>query len=117
MTHTGKLRVSEYKPRVYKESQAFFGEIIQRGVSYIRERGDYIRNHFCVWSFSHLLFVSQEKGMKKEMLFSQNVLSFTACEREPTNRHSQNAIAGKNKGQQMIGHVPEALASKLFTLM
>ena len=55
--------------------------------------------------------------MKKEMLFSQNVLSFTACEREPTNRHSQNAIAGKNKGQQMIGHVPEALASKLFTLM
>ena len=27
----------------------------------------YIRKHFCVWSSSHLLFVSQEKGMENEI--------------------------------------------------
>ena len=37
------------------------------------------------------------------------------CDREPTNKHSQNAIAVKNKGQQVPGYVPEALASKIFT--
>ena len=28
------------------------------------------------------------------------------CEREPINKHGQNAIAVKNKDQQVIGHVP-----------
>ena len=37
-------------------------------------------------------------------------------EREITNKHSQNATAVKNKDQQVIRHVLEALASKLFTL-
>ena len=36
------------------------------------------------------------------------------CEKEPTNKHSQNAIAEKNKDQQVIVHVSEALVSKLF---
>ena len=31
-------------------------------------------------------------------------------------KHGQNTIAMKNEGYKMIGHVPEALASKLFTL-
>ena len=31
------------------------------------------------------------------------------CEREPTNKHSQNAIPVKNKDQQVVGHVTEAL--------
>ena len=39
------------------------------------------------------------------------------CEREPIKKQSQSAITVKNKDQQVIGHVPEALASKLFTLM
>ena len=39
------------------------------------------------------------------------------CEREPIDKHSQNAMAVKNKAQQVIGHVSEALASKLFTLI
>ena len=51
------------------------------------------------------------------MLFQQNLLSFTVSKREPTNKHSQNAIAVKSKIQQMIGHVPEALTSKIFTSM
>lgn len=38
-------------------------------------------------------------------------------DRESTNKHSQNAIAVKSKDHQVIGHVEEALASKLFTLM
>lgn len=34
---------------------------------------------------------------------------------EPPNK-TQNTTAMKNEGYKMIGHVPEALASKLFTL-
>ena len=30
----------------------------------LRGGGAYIRNHFCVWGFSQLLFVSQERGME-----------------------------------------------------
>ena len=39
------------------------------------------------------------------------------CEREPTNKHRQNAITVKGKDQQVIIHVPEGIASKLFSLM
>ena len=39
------------------------------------------------------------------------------CEREPINKHSQNAITVKGKDQQVIIHVPEGLTSKLFTIM
>ena len=38
-------------------------------------------------------------------------------EEKSTKKHRQNVIAAKKKDQQVIGHVPEALASKLFTLM
>lgn len=39
------------------------------------------------------------------------------CEIEPTNLHSNNAIAVKNVDKQMVGHVPEALAEKLQPLI
>lgn len=38
------------------------------------------------------------------------------CEMEPTNAHSNNAIAVK-KNENVVGHVPEALAAKLHPLM
>ena len=57
-------------------------------------RGTYIRNHCCLWSFSHLLFVSQEREMKQdknnalaaECYFTtwqqtQHVMSFTIRDR------------------------------------
>lgn len=43
---------------VNSEHKHFFGGLIHGG------RGLIIRNHFCVWSSSHLLFVSQKKGME-----------------------------------------------------
>lgn len=46
-----------------------------------------------------------------------NIKLVKLCEGELTNKHIQNAIVVKSKRQQMIGHVPEALASKPFTLM
>ena len=39
------------------------------------------------------------------------------CETEPTNKYSPNGIAVKNKDQKLVGHIQEALTSKLFTLM
>ena len=39
------------------------------------------------------------------------------CEKELTNKHSQNLTAVISKHRKVIGHVPEALASKLLTLM
>ena len=47
-----------------------------------------------------------------------NVGETLACERKPIHKHSQNAIAVKNKDQKVIRHVLEALALfNLFTLM
>ena len=50
---------------VYAESLAFFGGLIHGGGLYSGV-GAYIRNHFFVWSFSHRLFLSQERRMKKD---------------------------------------------------
>ena len=37
------------------------------------------------------------------------------CDRESANKYSQNEIAAKSKDQEVTGHIPEALAYKLFT--
>ena len=37
------------------------------------------------------------------------------CEMELTNKHTNNAIAVKNKDQKVIGHLPEALESKFLS--
>ena len=47
---------SEYKPRTYTESSIFDG--------FIQEEGGLISGTTCVWSFSHLLFLSQEREME-----------------------------------------------------
>ena len=47
-------------------------------------------------------------------LYSYKVGETLIYEREPTNKHSRNAITAKNK---VIGHVPEALVFKLFTFV
>ena len=36
---------------------------------------------------------------------------------EACNKHSQNVTDVKNKYQKVTGHIPEALGSKLITLM
>ena len=48
--------------------------------------------------------------------FEYHVGQYLLCKMEPTNKHSQNAIAVK-KRSNVIYHVPEALAFKLFTSM
>ena len=51
-------------------------------------------------------------------MYNLNVGETLACERKPIHKHSQNAIAVKNKDQKVIRHVLEALALfNLFTLM
>ena len=39
------------------------------------------------------------------------------CTIEPENKHSDNAIVVKSRNYDIVGHVPETLAKKLFKFM
>ena len=39
------------------------------------------------------------------------------CTNEPGNKHSDNAIVVKSGNDDIVGHVPETLAKKLFNFM
>ena len=39
------------------------------------------------------------------------------CTTEPDNKHSDNAIVVKAGNNEIVGHVPEALAKKLFNFL
>ena len=41
----------------------------------------------------------------------------TDCTIEPDNKHSDNAIVVKSGNDDIVGHVPETLAKKLFNFM
>ena len=63
-----KTKNYRFNLMAYTEQQAFYGGLIHGEGLYSKRVGVclvvYIRNHFCDWSFSHLLFVSQERGME-----------------------------------------------------
>ena len=39
------------------------------------------------------------------------------CMIEPDNKHSDNAIVGKSRNDDIVGHVPETLSRKLFNFI
>ena len=59
----------------------------------------YIRKHFCVWSSSHLLFVSQEKGMENEI-------------RQKTNAVAAKYLTANNARDVFLSSGPLALLSQ-----
>ena len=57
------------------------------------------------------------RALKVIMLIDLVWRLVTDCTIEPDNKHSNNAILDKSGNDDIVGHVPETLAKKLFNFM